>query len=443
MKSYLVYLKPFLIIVFIVSGLNAQEISPYLIGQNYWLENGDEGRVGYVHKLWDKVEASGVKTIRIGGNGYQNNFPARTRLNNMIDSIKAIGAEPVLQVSSRFTDLQAKELVEYYSRDNSRKVSFWSIGNEPLLHKRHTIEEVHEFVVRIARAMKSVNSKIKIFVFDEASLEKEAYDAFVGGDLDIIGLKENGAWLIDGMNFHNYPMGPDFDREDVIFYGPDKILKQIEHLQDLMTKANSKHNRVGKDALLWGLTEFNVTYVNPNREISGYGNPSFVGGQFMAEIFGYGMKYNAFMMNPWCISEVDVVRTDFGYIGMPVEFYPRSTYYHMQLISKHMKKNYIESDVNQEYVKTIVTEDETGFMVLIMNQHQTEDFDFSLSGANKESTSELEIKLNTDTNLSYEGLISNEATKLLVFDSNGNLKKEIDYSVEHNLRNLPPSEVSL
>ena len=37
------------------------------------------------------------------------------------------------------------------------------------------------------------------------------------------------------------------------------------------------HGRTGKEELVWGLTETNVTYANPNREISGYGNPKFPG----------------------------------------------------------------------------------------------------------------------------------------------------------------------
>lgn len=45
---------------------NAQEISPYLFGQNHWIAQGDEGtRVGYLHLLWPKVKESGIKSGRI------------------------------------------------------------------------------------------------------------------------------------------------------------------------------------------------------------------------------------------------------------------------------------------------------------------------------------------------------------------------------------------
>ncbi len=77
----------------------------------------------------------------------------------------------------------------------------------------------------------------------------------------------------------------------------------------MMENANKKHGHTGEAKLLWGLTEVNVTYVNPDREISGIGNPSFLAGQFIAEIYGIGMEYGAFTVNPWCISETDRIRS--------------------------------------------------------------------------------------------------------------------------------------
>jgi hypothetical protein len=78
---------------------NAQEISPYLFGQNHWIATGDEGnRVGYLDQLWPMINESGIQTIRIGGNGYNHHLPERQRLTAMIDSIYNIGAEPILQV---------------------------------------------------------------------------------------------------------------------------------------------------------------------------------------------------------------------------------------------------------------------------------------------------------------------------------------------------------
>ncbi len=51
---------------FMSLSVSAQEISPYLFGQNMWLTNGAEGRPGYIDDLWPEIESSGVKLIRIG-----------------------------------------------------------------------------------------------------------------------------------------------------------------------------------------------------------------------------------------------------------------------------------------------------------------------------------------------------------------------------------------
>jgi hypothetical protein len=396
-------MKHVLLLTFFIVGLgfnsNAQTISPYLFGQNHWIATGDEGnRIGYVDLLWPKVKESGVKCIRIGGNAYNHNFPERSRLTAIIDSIRHIGAEPLLQVPYSFTAIQAMELVEYYTKPGNKKVQYWSIGNEPLLHKEFTIDQIHDYILRIASAMKKVDPAIKIFVFDECELREAAYRDLCGGRLDLAGLKENGAWLIDGYNFHRYPNGRDFTREDVVFTGPGNILEQVRLLKQIMDEADKKYNRTGDDKLMWGLSEVNIPWANPDREISGYGNPSFLGGQFMAEIFGIGMQYGAFSINPWCISETDAVSTDFGYLGAPREFFPRSSYYHTEMMSENMKGSYMNTTDNQKYIKTIGSQSGNQISILVMNQDQNKDYDFDLV-LNKNGKSKKGLVINADASL--------------------------------------------
>jgi len=418
----------------------AQEISPYLFGQNHWIATGDEGtRIGYVNLLWPKVKESGVKCIRVGGNAYNHNFPERSRLTAIIDSIRKIGAEPLLQVPYNYTAIQAMELVEYYTKPGSKKVKFWSIGNEPLLNKEFTIDQIHEYILRIATAMKKADPNLKLFVFDECELREEEYRALCGGRLDIAGLKENGAWLIDGFNFHRYPNGNDFTRDDVVFTGPENILKQSVLLKQIMDEADKKYNRTGDAKLMWGLTEVNVTYANPDREISGYGNTSFLGGQFMAEVYGIGMQLGAFSVNPWCISETDAVSTDFGYLGLPREFYPRSSYYHTQMMAENMKGNFMNTTDNQKYIKTIGTKSGDQISILVMNQDQNIDFNFDII-LNKTGKSKKALAINADAsiNVQLSGLIEKQSTMLFVFDTKGALIKQITYGLKQNLKNQKP-----
>ena len=418
----------------------AQDISPYLFGQNHWISTGDEGtRIGYMDVLWPKVKESGVKCIRIGGNAYNHRFPERKRLTAIIDSIRNIGAEPLLQVPVGFTAIQAMELVEYYTKPGNKKVQYWSIGNEPLLHKDFTIEQIHAYIMRIAPAIKKVDPTAKLFVFDECELREAAYRDLCGGRLDITGLKENGAWLIDGFNFHRYPNGREFSRDDVVFSGPENILNQTKLLKQIMDEADKKHNRTGDAKLMWGLSEVNVTYANPDREIAGYGNTSFLGGQFMAEVFGIGMQFGAFSVNPWCISETDAVSTDFGYLGLPREFYPRSSYYHTQMMAENMTGSFLTTSDNQKYVKTIGSISKNQISILVMNQDQNSDFDFDII-FNKNGKSKKPLAINADATLdaTFSGKIDNQTSILFVFDSKGTLTKQITYGLKHNLKNLKP-----
>lgn len=50
----------FVILCFFTNGIS-QDISPWLFGQNHWMERTDEGRrPGYLYMLWLKVEESGT-----------------------------------------------------------------------------------------------------------------------------------------------------------------------------------------------------------------------------------------------------------------------------------------------------------------------------------------------------------------------------------------------
>jgi hypothetical protein len=414
--------------------LAAQTISPYLFGQNYWLGNGDEGRVGYVDLLWPKVKESGVTCIRIGGNFYNNNFPERRRLSAMIDSIRGIGAEPVLQVPYNLTAIQAMELVEYFTSIGKNKVKYWSIGNEPLLEDKMTLDQVHKYILRIAPAMKKAAPSIKIFVFDECEMREAAYRELCGGKLDITGLKEGNNWLIDGFSFHKYPKGKEYVRDDVVFFGPELILKQATSLKQMMGAADKKHNRTGEAKLQWALTEVNVTWANSSREISGIGNPSFLGGQFIAEIFGIGMQNSAFSVNQWCINESDAVSSDFGYIGFPKEFFPRSSYYHIQIMAQNMKGSYVNTSGNQKYVKTIGSKSESNICVMVMNQDQNKNFDFEIVlDKNGKTTKELCINADASLDKRFSGTIENQTTMLFVFNSKGTAVKQITYGLKQNL----------
>ena len=438
-------MKRMFVLLTVVSALGhaaeAQEISPFLFGQNHWMEKGDEGdRPGYIHLLWPKIEDSGVQSIRIGGGGYQGRLPNREKLTGIVDNIQRIGAEPVLQVPSHYSAEDAAALVTFYNRSERTPVRYWSIGNEPLLRDRDGIEKVYHYVRRIAPAMKDADPTINIFVFDECSLFEQPHRRVVGGDLDLTGKDENGNWMIDGITFHRYPnTRADFDREDVVFGGPRDIRRQIELLQGMLEQANKKHGRTGDATLRWGLTEFNVTTSNPDREIAGIGNTSFLAGQFIAEIYGLGMEYGAFTMAPWCINETDLVRTDFGYLGLPPEFHPRSSYYHTQMMAENMKGEFLPTKSSEPYVKTIGSRSDDAICIMLLNEDQKRSFDFDLVlDGDRSSDKSSVVQADVGLNMAISDRIPNQTTIMFVLSTSGEVKKKYTYGLTHNLNHQPP-----
>ena len=435
--------KPLLSLILFFSILhfiNAQEISPFLFGQNHWMANNDERRrPGYLNELWPEVEKSGIKMVRIGGNGYEHRFPNRDKLTAMIDSIRGIGAEPLLQISSTFTNKEATQIIKDFKYTKGKGVRFYSIGNEPICNDKSTIDEVSKYLFRLSTVMKAADPTIKIFVFDACTFYEDAHAALCGGRLDITGKDKNGNWMIDGFAFHNYPNGRDFDRQNVIFSGPSSIAQQAIRLVEMIEIANKKHGRTDDEKLLWGLTEVNVTYINPDREISGYGNPSFLAGQFIAEIYGIGMEYGAFTVNPWCISETDRIRTDFGYLGLPSEFYPRSSYYHTQMMALNMKGEFLPTQSNNSYVKTIGSKSDNEICIMILNRDQVHDFDFDLIlNKNGFSLKPLIIRTDLELDITISGSIPNQTTMMFIIAKSGEILKQYTYGLTHNLKYLPP-----
>lgn len=430
----------FLFFLSIIQFINAQEISQFLFGQNHWMANNDEGkRPGYLNELWPKVEESGIKLIRIGGNGYEHRFPNTERLTTILDSIHGIGAEPLLQVPSTFTNEEAAKLIKDCKYTNGKGVRFYSIGNEPICNDKSSIDEVYKYLFRLSTAMKTADPTIKIFVFDACTFYEDAYAALCGGRLDITGKDKKGNWLIDGFVFHNYPNGKDFDRQDVIFSGPNSIEQQVKRLVEMMEIANKKHGRTDDAKLLWGLTEVNVTYINPDREISGFGNPSFLGGQFIAEIYGIGMEYAAFTVTPWCISETDRISTDFGYLGLPSEFYPRSSYYHTQMMAIHMKGEFLTTESSNSYVKTIGSKSDEEICIMILNRDNSHDFEFDLIlNSDSESNKPLLVRADVGLNKVISGSIPNQTTMMFILSMSGEILKQYTYGLTHNLKYLPP-----
>ncbi|GAA3951713.1 carbohydrate-binding protein [Hymenobacter algoricola] len=430
-----------------------QAISPYLAGQNAWLPTalGTQVFNGQLDRLWPVVQQSKVRMVRIGGNGVNSNLVTNPQYIALIDSVRRIGAEPMVQVSEgrgRFTAAQAAQVVHHVNITMGRHVKYWIIGNEPDLnnaaHPNPTpVAGVAAYLKAFASAMKAVDPGILI-VGPENAAYNSYFPALVGGANDVTGTDASGRYYIDVISFHTYPFAGTQTRAQVV-NGTQNLTANVTNLLGLMASANALHNRTGANALRWALTEFNVDYANPTANtVEGVGVHSFLNGQYWAEVFGVGMKYEAVSMQPWSIHEGNGARGvgDLGYLdGSGATIKPRSAFWHEMLVSENMHGTNLNATDNQALVKVLSSTDNGTTAVMLLNESDATDYDFTVQLSTAPVPGVAALKINVPAGLasSYNGKLYAQSTLVLLFNSQGALTKKIVYSLQHAQNTRPPT----
>lgn len=405
-------------------------LSPYLVGQNYWLEQNTEA-------LWPQVKTSHVQLIRYGGSEVDRNPGSNERYAQVVNAIRAIGAEPYLQVSREFPPARAKEVVDYVNNVKGLKVSLWSIGNEPdgTNEPPMSVSAVATMIKTLAPAMKDADPTIKIFS-PELTYNNSTYlGPLLGGAQDVTGKDAKGRWYIDGVSFHSYRYGGEnYSRKNVTDAG-GAMRNTVNALLTSMSAADKKNGRTGANALMWGLTEFNITYANPAQNtVSGVGVHSFLNGQYFAEVFGVGMALNAVTIAPWSIHESSGGRgtSDLGYLDGPLPNpKPRSSYYHLKMFAENFAGYQAPATASQDLLHVVAAGDGNHVSVLLMNESNTNDYAFGVRLDNGALATPAAVTVKVDAALAaeYAGTIPKESTMLLVFDKTGKLTKRVEYSI--------------
>ena len=106
----------------------AQTISPAFFGQNAWMPDsiGQVKYNGQLHDKWQEIGGCGAQTIRFGGIASDQNKPTNYQYIKMIDSIRAKGMEPIIQVpfnNGAYTASQAAEIVYYINITRKRTLN--------------------------------------------------------------------------------------------------------------------------------------------------------------------------------------------------------------------------------------------------------------------------------------------------------------------------------
>ena len=438
-----------------LSAARSQPISPYLAGQNAWLPTalGSQVYNGLLDRLWPVVRQSKVQMIRIGGNGVNSNLVTNAQYIALIDSVRGIGAEPMVQVSEgrgRFTAAQAAAVVRYVNITMGRNIRYWIIGNEPDLNNSAHPTPVGAagtaaYIKAFASAMKAVDPTILTVGPENATYTSGYFPSLLGGANDITGTDANGRYYLDVVSFHSYPFSGTQTRAGVVG-AAQTLTNNVTALLALMANANALHNRTGTNALRWALTEFNIDYANPAANtVEGVGVHSFLNGQYWAEVFGVGMKYEAVSMQPWSIHEGSGNRGtgDLGYLdGSTVAtIKPRSAFWHEMLVAENLRGTNLNATDNQGLVKVLSSTDNGTTAVMLLNESEATDYDFTvqLDGGTVPGAAALKVNVPAGINRSYNDKIYAQSTLVLLFDAQGALTRKIVYSLQHAQQTLPPN----
>lgn len=437
--------------LFISTPIFSQVISPYVYGENTWMPKavGTYNTGGILDKLWGKIKDCGIKFIRVGGSAYDGNLPTNAQFIALVDSIRKIGGEPLLQVpynNGGFSETTAANIVRYVNVTMGRNVKYWSISNETNLYTSYTPTLVATYFKRFASAMKLVDPTIKIVGPDLSSLVTSYYSSLIGGADDITGKDANGNYYLDIVSFHCYRgYSGAQTRTNVTTDAPGKFITDVTSLAGWINSANTKNSRTGTEKLAWAVTEFNVNYLNPTtNDAAGVGSHGFLNGQYWAECLGYSMQYGAFAFAPWSVHESSGNRTayDLGFLDGVNGQYPRSSYYHLQMMAKNNKLNFASSSDNQSLVKVVSSKDATGTTVMILNEELTTSFIYTvrLDMSTITGSSVLKINVNNGQAVQYTPTVQIPAqgTHVLIFDNLGNIQKIIEYTLTNTQNQTAP-----
>jgi hypothetical protein len=408
---------------------------------------------GKLHSNWGNVKESKAQIVRFGGIAPDNDKPTNFQYIKMIDSIRAKGMEPVMQVPFHkwaYSAQEAAAIVQYVNVTRGKNIKYWIVGNEPDLDYQYTsAAQVAAYFKPFASAMKAIDPSIKIIGPECAWYNQNIMNGLTtpGGPDDITGKDAAGRYYVDIISFHFYGFNGSQSREQVIskINSTGGFNENLGILNARLATCNTTHNRTGASALRTAITEFNVGFQNDAGDnLNGNGSNSFIGGQFIAEAFGTGLKNGVSFMNVWSVIEGNNQSFNCGYID-PWTGVKKANYYHFQMMAGNFKGNYVSSTSNNQNVKSFACKNGEYTTVMILNQDLSNNASFTvrLNNGSVSGNSSVKINANANVNAEYNGSMLGQSTLLLVFNAAGALVKKIEYTLmNHAASNLPPTETT-
>lgn len=489
MKKISLYCLTISALVFLDITINAQTLSPNLFSQNGWIADTVGGGSPYSdancpgfslgipcivsttkninkNNRWLDVKNSQARLVRYGGTTADQNYPELWQYLKFIDSVRARGMEPILQIpinlgndgSQDYDTTRAKNTIIYINQTMARNVIYWSIGNEPDLATPHgygyntaasaikIANYIKDFSNAMRRAVPSV--PIKIIGPELASWNTDAgnpmkiiVDSLIAypatSRCDITGKDPvTNKWWIDHFSFHSYSWNPSNQtvyRDSVIakLRGYKGLAVKLAYLKTKVDAANSYHLRSGSP-LKMAITEANIdTQTDTTDTWQGIKCNSFMAGQYWLEMASVAAEYGVDFINYWSASE-----NAMGYIRNSTGA-KKSTYYHFKKAAENFSGTYYTGkDSSNTYpagitnIKAFGTKDANHIAVIILNQDTVNTayqiYKIRLDNSYATGTG-TRIKMNMGIAKEYLDTIDASSTTMLEFDLSGNISQKYTY----------------
>ncbi|MES2590728.1 MAG: T9SS type A sorting domain-containing protein [Bacteroidota bacterium] len=432
-----------------------QPIPTHYFGENAWMPDtiGSTFYNGKLHQVWQDVKTSNASMVRYGGIAVDYDVPTKFQYIRMIDSIRANGMEPIIQVpfgKFQSTAQQAADIVTYINVTKGKNIKYWIIANEPdLKYGYTTAAQIAAYYKPFASAMKAVDPSILLIGPEIASYNQSIINGLTtpGGPSDITGKDAAGRYYLDVISFHTYPFNGSQDRNAVVtkLTSTNGLQDNLIHLNGRVASCNSFHNRTGAAKLKTAITEANIGWKNPAGDnINGLGVNSFIGGQFVAEMMCIGLKNNLDFINIWSIIEGNNTEANIGYIDHSTKK-KKPMFYHFKMLAQNFKGNYIDGITNKPNVKSFGSQNSQEISVLVMNQELSGSYNckIRLNATAIAGTTALKVNVDAGINVEYDEVIESQSTVLFTFNSAGTLIRKTEYTITNAIANQPPTVTEL
>lgn len=435
---------------FSLGNMEAQTISNKIFGQNAWMPDSVGSMVlnGKLHQHWGNIKSSGAVIVRFGGIAPDKNKPTNYQYIKMIDSIRAKGMEPIIQVPFhkwQYSAQDAAEIVKFINVTKGKNIKYWSIGNEPDLDYAYTnASQVAAYIKPFASAMKAVDPSILIMGPECAWFNQNIIDGLTtpNGPDDITGKDAAGRYYLDIVSFHFYGFDGTQTRAGLIskINSPNGFNDNLAYLNSRLASCNTAHNRSAAPLKI-AVTEANVNWKNDGGDnLNGVGANSFVGAQFIAEMMGTAMKHGVEILNIWSVIEGNNTSLNIGYLDASTGA-KKPAYYHFRMLAENFKGNYVSGTSNNANVKVFGSKSGEFTNVMILNQDLANNFSYTvrLNNSAVSGNSALKINMNAGLGVEYSGVMQGQSTLLLTFNAAGALVKKTEYTMlNHAVNGLAP-----